>query len=137
MKKIFTLMVAVGMVTFASAQQGQKSTSFKDSKKEVKQISTQPVQQHAVEKGKTSGYETYSFSMKEKDAQIQKINREYDQKIAAVKKNRGMRSQEKSEQIRMLENQRKQEIAGVQLRWENNNNRGNDRGQNKDNFRHK
>jgi hypothetical protein len=129
MKKIFTLMVAVGMITFVSAQQGQKNTSFKDNKKEGRQISAQPAQQPAFERGKTSGYETYSFSAKEKDSQIQKINREYDQKIAAVKKNWRMRPQEKSKQIRMLENQRKQEIAALQSRWEKGNHRDNDRGQ--------
>jgi hypothetical protein len=130
MKKIFTLMVAAGMVTFASAQQGaQKSNPFKDNKKDVQYTSSKPAQQPAFEKGRTSGYDTYSFSIREKDAQIQKINREYDQKIAAVRKNRRMRDQEKSKQIRMLEMQRKQEIAAVQSRWEKSNHRDNDRGQ--------
>ena len=127
MKKIFTLMVAVGMVTFASAQQGQKTGSFKDTKKEI--INSHTVQAPAFGKGKTSGYETTSFSTKERDAQIQKINREYDQKIAAVKKNRHMRQQEKTKQVRSLENQRSQEIKQVQLRWEQSNQHNNGWGQ--------
>ena len=115
MKKIFTLMLAVGTVAIASAQQGkQKDNPFKNDKKEIKQ----PVQQPSYDKGKTTGYDQYGFSSREKDAQIQKINREYDQKIAAVKMNRRLRQQEKTKQIKMLENQRNQEIREVQLRFE-------------------
>jgi hypothetical protein len=129
MKKIYTLMVAIGLVGLASAQQGnQKSISFNQEKDDLKKTVNSPSKQSSFDKGKTSAYETYSFSAREKDAQIQRINREYDQKISAVKRNWRLKTQEKSKQIRMLENQRSQEIKEVQLRWEKSNHRNNGKG---------
>lgn len=123
MKKIFTLLLAAGSITFVSAQSNnQRNGSFND--KDVKQI--QPPRQSDFEKNQPASFQTYSFSMKDKDAQIKRINREFDQKIWAVKMNRRLRNQEKFRQIRMLENQRNQEIREVQLRWERSN-RGNKR----------
>ena len=93
MKKIFTLLFAVGIVSIASAQ----SRSFDHSKP-------------------GAGYTTRS-----KQFSIQQINREYDFKIAAVKMDRYMSRREKSKQVRKLENQRNAEIASVQFKFDHDN----------------
>ena len=87
MKKIFTLLFAVGTISIASAQ----SRGFDHAKQ-------------------NSGY-----SVNGKQSTVQQINREYDYKIAAVRMNRRLNAREKSKQIRSLENQRGQEIARVQF----------------------
>ncbi len=92
MKKIFTLLFAVGIVGIASAQ----SNRFDHNKQEV----------------------AYSFNGQR--SAIQQINREYDYKIAAVKMNRRMNPWEKSKQIRRLENMRDAEIASLKFRFDNN-----------------
>jgi len=92
MKKIFTLLFAVGTISIASAQ----SKGFDHSKK-------------------IAGY-----SVNGKQAELQKINRAYDFKIAVVKMNRHLNAWEKSKQIRLLENKRGQEISQVQFRFEKN-----------------
>jgi hypothetical protein len=89
MKKIFTLLFAVGAISIASAQ----SKGFDHAK------------QHA------------GYSVNEKQSTMQQINREDDYKIAAVRMNRHLNAWEKSKQIRNLENQRGQEIASVQFRF--------------------
>ncbi|MEO5593527.1 MAG: hypothetical protein ABIR15_17155 [Chitinophagaceae bacterium] len=93
MKKIFTLLFAVGTISIASAQ----SRGF-DHSKEV------------------SGY-----AVSGKQSALQQINREYDYKIAAVKMNRRMNGWEKSKQIRKLENQRDAEITRARFRFEKDN----------------
>jgi hypothetical protein len=72
-------------------------------------------------------YNTYSFSAREKDAQIKDINREYKAKIKAVKKSRSLRSSERDREIRRLEWQRDREIQQVQDRFNNNRNTYNNR----------
>ena len=116
MKKIFTLVFAVGSITFASAQ--SKNGSFNNPKQDVKTINAQQSHGNDFDKNKNFGYDAYSFSARDRDAAIRKINREYDQKIADVRMNRRIRQPEKTRQIRMLENQRKQEIKQVELRYQ-------------------
>jgi hypothetical protein len=72
-------------------------------------------------------YNTYSFSAKERDAQIKDINREYKARIKAVKKSRSLRSSERDREIRRLEWQRDREIQQVQDRFNNNRNTYNNR----------
>ena len=126
MKKIFTLLLAVGSIGVASAQGfGQK-----DSKYESRN-------DHAGDfgKGKPKDFNDYSFSVKEKDRQIEKINREFDLKVLMVKRSRHLRAKEKLRQIRMLENERYDQIKEVQFRFEKNKGRDYDRGHEKDNNR--
>ena len=99
MKKIFTLIAAaVGMVSIASAQPGKNNDFGRDNKKDNDKFGGSTSQQPGFDKGKNSGYNDFSFSTRDRDAQIQKINREYDQKIMAVKKSWRIRPQEKTKQ---------------------------------------
>jgi hypothetical protein len=118
MKKIFTILLAAGSVTFASAQSSHNNGWNHDEKgnsrdvilgKTVSSIYDNNVGMHG----------SYSFDAREKDQQIKDINREFDQKIAAVKWNRHLRPGAKNRQIRMLERQRKEQIREVQMRYEN------------------
>ena len=86
MKKIFTFLFAVGMVSIASAQ----SRGFDN---------------HRNDNG-------YAFN--KTSFEVQKINREYDYKIAAVKVDRHLSRREKERQIRYLETQRMFETNRVQ-----------------------
>ena len=86
MKKIFTFLFAVGMVSIASAQ----SRGFDN---------------HKYDNG-------YAFN--KTSFEVQKINREYDYKIASVKMDRHLNRREKERQIRYLETQRMFEINRAQ-----------------------
>jgi hypothetical protein len=93
MKKIFTLLFAVGTISIASAQ----SRGFDHAKQNA------------------------GYSVNEKQSTMQQINREYDYKIAAVRMNRHLNGWEKSKQIRKLENQRDAEISRIRFRFEKDN----------------
>lgn len=128
MKKIITILLAAGTFAVSSAQPGQKNGSYNDSKN-----SKQPTgvdyayQSPGNNNNKSVGYENSSFSFREKEMQLQRINREYDQQIAYIRKNRRMNAWEKSKQIKTLENQRRYEISKVQYRYEKNNRKDFDR----------
>jgi hypothetical protein len=92
MKKIFTLLFAVGIVSIASAQSG----------------------------GFDHGKQNAGYSVNKQSA-VQQINHEYDYKIAAVRMDRHLRSWEKSKQIHNLENQRDAEIHRAQFSFEKDN----------------
>jgi len=131
MKKLFTLLLAAGSISVASAQGfGQKDKSFKDGKYESRDDRTGD-----FGKDKSKDFNDYSFSVKEKDRQIEKINREFDLKVLMIKRSRHLRAKEKLRQIRMLENERYDQIKEVQFRFEKNKGRDYDRGHEKDNNR--
>ena len=123
MKKIFTLLLAVGTITFVSAQStAQQSRHSEDNKFENKTVHASSSHDYDHDRNGEPGYGS-SFSLREKEAQMRKINREFDNKIVSVKMNRRLRNQEKSRIIRMLETQRRDEIREVQLRFERSNRR--------------
>jgi hypothetical protein len=131
MKKLFTLLLAVGSISIASAQGfGQKDKSFKDEKYESRNDRSGD-----FGKDNQKGVNDYSFSIKERERQIEKINREFDLKILMVKRSRHLRAKEKSRQIRMLDNERFDQIKDVQIRFERSKNRGYDRGYEKNDNR--
>lgn len=98
MKKVFTFLFAVGIVSIASAQ----SRGFDNHK---------PDNGYAISKSRFD---------------VQKINREYDYKIAAVKMDRHLNRREKASHIRFLENQRSAEIARAQYGFNQHDDRYND-----------
>ncbi len=101
MKKIFTLLLAAGAFTIASAQ----TRDFDHGRQQP------PV-----------------YAYNSKHSVIQDINLSYDYKIAAIRQNRWMNRWEKSKQISQLERQRDAEIARAQFRFENDNHRFGDHG---------
>ncbi|MDN3657886.1 hypothetical protein QWZ08_19695 [Ferruginibacter paludis] len=123
MKKIFTLVLsAAGTISIAAAQsRDQRNNPYSSSKYETKAVVTDYNHQRGFDKNKSDAYNVPSFYFKEKEQQIEKINRTFDWKIDAVKMNRHLRGFEKNKQIRMLQNQRKEAIAQVQYRYETSN----------------
>lgn len=116
MKKIFTILLAAGSVTFASAQSSHNDSWNRDQRgKGV--IVGKP--NSTVYSNNAAVYNDHSFS-NDRNRQIQNINREFDQKIAAVKWDRRLRQAEKNRQIRMLERQRDEQIREAQMHSDRN-----------------
>jgi len=124
MKRILTLLIAVGAITVAQAQ---SSRSYPDSRYGRDVILGDRNDRNDRNDRYDGRYEnnsryTYSFSAKERDKQIDRIDREYDKRIRQVEKNRSLRSYEKTSQIRRLEDQKRQEIVQVWQRFRSSNN---------------
>ena len=118
MKRILTLLIAVGAITVAQAQ---NSRSYPDGRYESRDVILGDNNNRNDRNDRndrtyenTSRY-TYSFSANDRDRQIDRINRDYDKRIRQVERDRYIRSYEKSTQIRRLEDQKRQDIAQV---WE-------------------
>jgi len=124
MKRILTLLFAVGAITVAQAQ---NSRSYPDDRYGRDVILGDRNDRNDRSDRNDRTYENnsrynYSFSSKERDKQIDRINREYDQRIRKVEKDRYSRSYERTSQVRRLEDQRRQEIAQVWERFRSSNN---------------
>ena len=119
MKKIFAIiLVAAGSMSFVSAQSNnRKSMAYNDNK----------IYDHHTTFGKTNtiAYKDAYFSYKEKEAKLEKINREFDQKIAFVKNDRHLKSRKKAKQIQLLQNQRTNEISKVEFQYAKSNQKAN------------
>ena len=72
-------------------------------------------------------YETYNFTARERDEAIRNINRDYKDRIKAVRKSRSLRSSEKDRELRRLEWQRDRAIDQVNNRFTSNRNTYNNR----------
>ena len=125
MKKIFTIILAAaGTISFASAQSiDHKSMAYNDHQK----ISNDHARPSIDVKSYNINYNDAYYPNKEKEARIENINREFDQKIAFVKHDRRLTKREKNRQIQMLQNQRKNEISSVEFQYAKNDHRSDNR----------
>ncbi|MEO6230304.1 MAG: hypothetical protein ABJB11_14220 [Ferruginibacter sp.] len=125
MKKIFTLvLLAAGTISFANAQtHNQKNNTDKYSNNQTKSQRDDDAHQSGYDNNHSTGYATATFTYKEKEAQLSKINRLFNQQIVDVKHNRRLNSWEKSKQIRLLEKQRSEAISQVEYRFAKSNHR--------------
>ena len=126
MKRILTLLIAVGAITAVQAQ--QSSRSYPDGRYESRDVilGDQSDRNGRYENNdrnyeKASRY-SYSFSARERDRQIERIDRDYDRRIRQMERDRYIRSYEKYSQVRRLEEQKRGEIAQVWERFRNSNN---------------
>ena len=109
MKKVFVLALSLVAVTAVFAQRGY------DQRNESRDVVLgQPNSRNVY--GNDRGYNN-GFSIRERDAQIQRINREYNRRIEAVKYDRYLRKAEKKRQVRFLENERDARIREVVQRY--------------------
>lgn len=108
MKKIFTLVVALGAMTAVFAQRGY---DHRDESRDV--ILGQP-------NGNIYGNRGYGGYGIDRNEQIQRIRREYDWRIEAVQRDRYLRRGEKRRQIRFLENERDARIREVMRSYDRN-----------------
>ncbi len=113
MKKIFTLVVlSAATISFAAAQSySQKDAGFKDDKR-VSDV------RNVFVKDKDKGYNDSYFAYKQ---QVERVNREFDNKIADVKHNWRLNGREKERQIKFLQRQRQQELDKLQYEFEKSN----------------
>lgn len=122
MKRILTLLIAVGAITLAQAQ---SSRSYPDGRYESRDVILGDRNGRYENNDRTyennSRY-TYSFSARERDRQIERIDRDYARRIRQVERDRYIRSYEKYSHIRRLEDQKRGEIAQVWERFRSSNN---------------
>lgn len=122
MKKIFTLVVfTAAMFSFAAAQPyGAKDGGYKDGKKGGYDRDGN----NTFDKDKTIGYHNSYFLYKQR---MEQVNREFDQKIAEVKRSWRLNSREKERQIRFLQMQRQNALDKLQYDFEKSNRQYKDR----------
>jgi len=118
MKKIFTLLVAVGFITAINAQTGSRDRDNRDTRDQQtdQRGNNRDV---VVNDGRYDNDDRYnnagSYNGNTK-MQIAQVNRKYDFKIQKVKNDYFMRRNEKMRVIRSLEAQRQQEIRMLYAR---------------------
>jgi hypothetical protein len=125
MKRILTLLFAVGAITVAQAQSSRSYPNDRDTNRDL--ILGDRNDKSSRNDRYDGRYEnntryTYSFSARERDKQVDRINRDYDKKTRQVERERRMRSSEKSYKLRQLESQRREEIRQVWDRFQSRNN---------------
>lgn len=132
MKKILTLLIAVGALTLAQAQ---SSRSYPDNRNTTRDVILGDRNDGMDRNNRNDRYDNryehnsrsvYSFSAREREKQIDRINREYDKKVRQVERDRRMRSSEKSYRLRQLEGERRTELRQVWDRFQSRNNAHND-----------
>lgn len=117
MKKIFTIiLVAAGTIGAASAQsRHEKNVAYNDHSK-----NSYGYDNHSsYGKSNTAGYNNGYNSYHEKQQQLERINRGYDQKIAFVQNNRRLNRRQKAKQIDRLQDQRQKEMSQVEYQYGN------------------
>ncbi|HEV7330304.1 MAG TPA: hypothetical protein VGN63_04630 [Flavisolibacter sp.] len=125
MKRILTLLIALGAITVAQAQ---SSRSYPNDRNTNRDVILGDRNDRSDRNDRYDGrYEnntrySYSFSARERDKQIDRINRDFDKQIRQVERDRRMRSSEKTYQVRRLETQRREEIREVWDRFQSRNN---------------
>src|SRR4051812_48824880 len=116
MKKVFTFLVALGAITVAQAQ---SSRSYPDDRYHDKDVVLG--QQNNRVYNDNSRY-TYSFSERDRDKEIDRINRDYDKRINKIERDRRMSSYDKNYAIRRLDDQRREDLRQIGDRFRNPNN---------------
>lgn len=126
MKKIFTLLFAVGMIAAVQAQPGNR-----DNRQPDRRDNPSTGQRGADKFDDDKSFVSINVSFdhddrfgnnrisneRKRDMEIAKINREYDKRIQKVKNSYFMSRWEKQRKIRFLQEQRQQEIKMVYAKF--------------------
>ncbi len=108
MKKIFTLLLSVGAFTVSFAQTGHKANNKK---------SNQYVTNTEYKKIDSHRDNLYTFSAKERDMQIAKINSNFDMKVKSIVSNRRIKKSEKRVLIQKAQKEKDQQITAVNAKF--------------------
>lgn len=127
MKKIFTLVFAIAMLSTAFAQHGQKGQRDRNDDRDDYAYNDK----HDYDKRDHGHNDWYVFTPRERDMQIAQINHEYDHKIDRVKQQYYGGWFHKSRQIRSLEDQRNSEVQAVIFKFNDRKNKFGDFGREK------
>ena len=118
MKKIFTLLFAVGMFAAAQAQPGNRDNRQIDRRDDNKFDNDESFVAINVSFDRDDHFGNNRFSNERKrNMEIAKINREYDYRIQRVKNSYFMSRWEKQRKISFLQEQRQQEIRMVYAKF--------------------
>jgi hypothetical protein len=126
MKKIFTLLFSMAMLSTAFAQYGQNgqqqrgndvyaSNANRDNERHDDNYSCDDKNYGRDNRGSDRG--SYMFTLREKDMQVAQIYREYDYKIQSVKARNFLSWYQKKRLINDLQNQRDNAIADINYRF--------------------
>lgn len=115
MKKFFTLLVALGAIAVANAQYAHSYPDDRDRDRDV-------VLGQRNDRVYDNSRYAYSFSERDRDREIDRINHDYDKRIRRIEKDRWINPYDKDFQIRNLEAQRRDDIRRVWDRFRNSNN---------------
>ena len=126
MKRILAVLFSMASLT-VFAQSGQRQNYPNSSREEGrdvvlgqsnnKNVYDRDNDRHVYNRG--NDRDRNSFTIRERNMQIERINRYFDIKIMEVNRNRYLRNSERKRQIRFLEIQRQQEIREVNQRLSN------------------
>lgn len=119
MKKIFTLLFAVGILGSVVAQSNH-SSQRDNGDRDNRNSGYNKDDQHGYSGRDNERHEDFAIGLR--DEQIKKINCDYDARINAIKYRRGGWFFEKGRMIRRLENERQEEIRMVYARFSERNN---------------
>jgi len=123
MKKIFTLLVAVGFLTAMNAQTDSRDSRDNRNNRQNDQRGNNNSKDVVVNNGRYDNDDRYDNNVGSYNGnirmQIAQVNRKYDFKIQRVKNDYFMRRYEKMRVIRSLEAQRQQEIRMLYARANN------------------
>jgi hypothetical protein len=126
MKTMLTILFSVG-ITVASFAQSSYRNNYppRDNRDVYGQRDERNV--YSDRNNNNRRYDTYNFTARERDEAIRNINRDFKERIKAVRKSRSLRSSEKDREVRRLEWQRDRAIDQVNDRFMNNRNTYNNR----------
>ena len=114
MKKLFTLLLAVGFLTAINAQTGSRDNRDNRNSQQNGQWGKDSRDDVGINNGRYDNNKQYDNNFGSYNGnikmQIAQVNRKYDFKIQQVKNDRFIRRSEKMRVIRSLEAQRQQEI---------------------------
>lgn len=125
MKTMFTILFSVGITLASFAQSSHRNDYPRNDRDVYGQRDDRNV--YNDRNNNNRRYETYNFTSRERDEAIRNINRDYKDRIKAVRKSRSLRSSEKDREVRRLEWQRDRAIADVNDRFSSNRNTYNNR----------
>ena len=115
MKKILALAFSLGVLTTVFGQ-----SDYHNNKRDAsRDMGIGKTDNRDVYNNNTFPNDNYSFSVRDRDAQIGRIQREFDYKILAVQRDRYLRNGSKRREIRMLEMEKSQQISQVMQRFSN------------------
>src|SRR5688500_3334317 len=120
MKTMFTILFSVGITIATFAQSSHRNDYPRNDRDAYGQRDNRDVYNDRDNNNRR--YEPYNFTARERDEAIKNINRDFKERIKAVRKSRSLRSNEKDREARRLEWQRDRAIEKVNDRFMSNRN---------------
>ena len=118
MKKMFTLLLSVGFFATSFAQNNRQQNDNNYGRNDRDIIASSASNSNVYGRDDHGMYDNRNNSFaRERDAQIDRINRDFNYKIMAIQNNRYMRNHQKKLQIRDLTYERDRQLQMVNGRY--------------------